>query len=134
MDCSTDMSPDAVACRLKLCLVAAGTPMGEVLPFQPSSELPAYLAKLSHVSGTCRLTLQEELLLLQLCQTAEPVLINRERFLKLVGLESPRLFTFPTPPEHPRLLPARCHPAALHQSLAFAVAGFGGGAWPECAR
>lgn len=33
-DCMADMSPDAVACRLKLCLVAAGTPMGDALPFR----------------------------------------------------------------------------------------------------
>ena len=85
-----DTQINAVACRLKFILVTAGTPMSDLVPWDSSSELVRYLRSLTHVSGACRLTRAEELLLLELqatgdegvsAWTASPLLINRINFL-----------------------------------------------------
>eukprot|EP00941_MAST-03F_sp_MAST-3F-sp1_P005039 g5039.t1 len=100
-DVKRDKAPDAVACRLRLCLITSGTPVNEALPFEVDLELDDYLTKLGHVSGTCRLDIEEELLLLQMAPSTTPLVINRKRFLeqaisldkrsrKLVKSSSPR--------------------------------------------
>ena len=92
-----DVRTDAVACRLKLILVTSGTPMSSILNWNPATELAKYLNRLEHVSGNCRLTKEEEILLLELQASDEsgesflpdsadlsldtPVLVNRINYL-----------------------------------------------------
>lgn len=67
-----DFHPDAHACRLKLSLVTMDSKME--CPWNIPAELDAYLSKLPHVSAVCRLTLTEEKVLLDACQSTQ----NRE--------------------------------------------------------
>ena len=92
-----DVRTDAIACRLKLILVTSGTPMSDILNWNPATELAKYLNRLEHVSGNCRLTKEEEILLLELQASDEsgesflpdsadlsldtPVLVNRINYL-----------------------------------------------------
>ena len=58
-----DYSPDATACRLKLSLATYGCQDVMPLPWQIASELDTYNAKRRLVSGACRLSPEEELML-----------------------------------------------------------------------
>lgn len=62
---SSDHHPDAHACRLKISLVMLDSPVS--LPWDLTSEMAAYVRKLLHVSADCRLSSEEELLLLRHC-------------------------------------------------------------------
>ena len=57
-----DPHPDAHSVRLKVALVTMGC--GEQMPWDLTRELAAYIQKSSHVSATCRISLEEELQLL----------------------------------------------------------------------
>ena len=59
---NNDPHPDAHSCRLKVALVTMGC--GETMPWDLTRELAAYIQKVSHVSATCRISLEEELQLL----------------------------------------------------------------------
>ena len=59
---SIDKHPDAHACRLKISLVMLDAPV--TLPWDLTSELAGYIAKLGHVSANCRLAHDDELALL----------------------------------------------------------------------
>ena len=60
-----DAHPDAHACRLRISLVTIDSPVQ--CPWDLTKECSRYISKLSHVSAICRLRLDEELQLLQLC-------------------------------------------------------------------
>ncbi len=77
-----DVSPDAHACRLKLCTVVTGG--GDMTwPWDVSLEMLHYLSKLQYVSAPCRLTVDEELMLLQnYCANINYKLSNRQQFLR----------------------------------------------------
>ena len=85
-----DYHPDAHACRLKLSAVTVG--LGEDsmnCPWNIQDEMKEYVRKHAHVSSACRLTTDEEMLLLQLCSASMrsmlyPELINRKAFVKAV--------------------------------------------------
>ena len=62
---SVDLHPDAHACRLKISLVMLDSPV--VLPWDLSAEMASYVQKLQHVSANCRLSHDEELILLKHC-------------------------------------------------------------------
>jgi len=57
-----DWHPDAHACRLKIAIVTVDS--GVELPFDVTLQAARYAVKLSHVSAACRLSLEEELQLL----------------------------------------------------------------------
>ncbi len=85
-----DFHPDAHACRLKLSAVTVGLGDGSMkCPWSVQEEMKEYVVKHAHVSSACRLTTDEEMLLLQLCSAAMrsrlyPELINRKAFIKAV--------------------------------------------------
>lgn len=62
---SSDFHPDAHACRLKISAVTADAPV--VCPWNLTREVSRYVLKLNTVSQVCRLSLEEELLLLEQC-------------------------------------------------------------------
>ena len=79
-----DPSGDAVACRVKLILIFNGTPMNEMRKewqlneagadkiakrWSPTLQLELYISRLAHVSGRCRLSRDEEMLVLEMCRT-----------------------------------------------------------------
>jgi hypothetical protein len=81
---ASDGHPDAVACRLKLVLAVrmmqqqASTSMGkDVWVREIHHECDRYLNVRDHVSAACRLTPQEEMNLLKLCQSATARVRNR---------------------------------------------------------
>jgi hypothetical protein len=78
----SDCSPDAHACRLKLCTVVTGS--GDMRwPWDVSLEMLHYLSKLKFVSAACRLTVDEELMLLQnYCTDINYKLSNRQQYLR----------------------------------------------------
>lgn len=87
-----DYHPDAHACRLKLSIVTVG--LGEEstmnCPWSVQEEMEEYAKKHVFVSSACRLTTEEELLLLQLCEpTARGrlslSLLNRKAFVTAVS-------------------------------------------------
>ena len=95
---TADPNTDAIACKLKIILVVNGTPMYELLErtamWDAKLLLKQYLTRLGHVSGTCRLTQDEELLLLEIAQHdfsgfASAILINRLQFLTVLKQLSP---------------------------------------------
>jgi hypothetical protein len=92
---SIDNHTDSIACRLKLMLVISGTPMSESCPWKARQEMTLYLSRVQHVSGECRLTRDEEIIVLLLCGTDQlpTMLCNRLNFLyKLrASLEDPEL-------------------------------------------
>jgi len=58
-----DFHPDAHACRLKISLVTIDS--GVSLPWDLTLQCARYINKLSHVSASCRISLEEELQLLE---------------------------------------------------------------------
>ncbi|KAH9261268.1 hypothetical protein BASA81_000972 [Batrachochytrium salamandrivorans] len=58
-----DFHPDAHACRLKISLVTMDS--GVKLPWDLTLQMCRYVTKLSHVSAGCRISLEEELQLLE---------------------------------------------------------------------
>ena len=110
-----DRHPDAHACRLKIALVVLDSPVQ--CPFDLTSEASRYVTKLNHVSAVCRLSLSEELQLLEMCVcdaqdprffqpvTQKPlyslfevtVVKNRRSYLRalLQGQRSAEVFTVP---------------------------------------
>jgi hypothetical protein len=86
-----DFHPDAHACRLKLSVVTVGLGAESTMkcPWSITEELEKYIKKHGHVSSACRLTTEEEMLLLQLCNTEDRghlslTLINRKAFVTAV--------------------------------------------------
>ncbi len=86
-----DRHPDAHACRLKLSVVTVG--LGEEstmkCPWSIAEEMEEYSKKHVYVSSACRLSHEEELLLLDLCAPTEQdklslTLINRRAFVTAV--------------------------------------------------
>jgi hypothetical protein len=59
----TDCHPDAHACRLKISLVTIDS--GSELPWDLTTEAAKHVVKLAQVAATCRLSLEEELQLLE---------------------------------------------------------------------
>ena len=85
-----DFHPDAHACRLKLSAVTVGLGDGSMkCPWSVEDEMKQYVLKHAYVSSACRLSKEEESLLLQLC-TANmrsrlyEELINRKAFVEAV--------------------------------------------------
>ena len=86
-----DYHPDAHACRLKLSAVTVG--LGEdamTCPWSIYDELCHYIRKHEHVSSACRLTSDEEMLLIKLCDLdldsqASVEILNRKAFVSGVG-------------------------------------------------
>lgn len=87
-----DYHPDAHACRLKLSVVTVG--LGEETtmkcPWSVAEEMEEYAKKHAFVSSACRLTTEEEMLLLQLCSPGERgrlslILLNRKAFVTAVS-------------------------------------------------
>ena len=60
---AADMSPDAHACRLKIALVTSSSDI--TCPWNLEHEALQYISKLHCVSASCRLSVEEELALLQ---------------------------------------------------------------------
>ena len=99
----SDSHPDAVALRLKLSLALYYCP--NTPPTWPiASELATYINKLSHVSRACKLSVQEEMLLMDAICHAEPppedhmlaVLSMRRRYLETNrGPDGPRRLSMP---------------------------------------
>jgi thiol-disulfide isomerase/thioredoxin len=58
-----DKHPDAHACRMRLALVCYEC--GEVIPWEVKGDFSGYVTKYGHVSTSCRLTVEDEQLLLQ---------------------------------------------------------------------
>ena len=102
----SDPSGDAVACRVKLILIFSGTPMSNLRKehvstatssaaaraWSPTVQLEAYVSRLAHVSGRCRLSRNEEMLVLEMCraeckrlkQEMPTSLTNRLTFLSIL--------------------------------------------------
>lgn len=85
-----DMHPDAHACRLKLSAVTVGLGGEMKCPWSIEEEMIEYVRKSDFVSSACRLTPQEELLLLRLGSvnsTSKPplILLNRRAFVTAVS-------------------------------------------------
>lgn len=87
-----DYHPDAHACRLKLSVVTVG--LGEEstmkCPWSIEEEMEEYAKKHVNVSSACRLTTEEEMLLLQLCKPDSRgrlslTLLNRKAFVTAVS-------------------------------------------------
>ena len=86
-----DYHPDAHACRLKLSVVTVGLGGDDAMrcPWSVAEEMEHYCKKHPFVSSACRLTTEEELLLLQLCApTARDklslALLNRKAYVTAV--------------------------------------------------
>jgi hypothetical protein len=85
-----DFHPDAHACRLKLSAVTVGLGGDSMkCPWSIQGEMKEYVLKHAYVSAACRLTPDEEMLLLQLCSATMRSalytdLINRKAFVKAV--------------------------------------------------
>lgn len=86
-----DFHPDAHACRLKLSVVTVGLGAESTMrcPWSIAEEMEAYTKKHGHVSSACRLTTDEEMLLLQLCSPENQsrlslALHNRKAFVSAV--------------------------------------------------
>jgi Protein of unknown function (DUF3638)/Protein of unknown function (DUF3645) len=86
-----DFHPDAHACRLKLSVVTVGLGAESKMkcPWSINAEMEEYVKKHIHVSSACRLTTEEEMLLLQLCSPdangrLSLTLLNRKAFVTAV--------------------------------------------------
>lgn len=86
-----DYHPDAHACRLKLSVVTVGLGAESTMkcPWSISEEMEEYTKKHGHVSSACRLTTDEEMLLLQMCSAEQQnqlslLLLNRQAFVSAV--------------------------------------------------
>jgi hypothetical protein len=87
-----DYHPDAHACRLKLSVTTVGLGAESTMkcPWSIAEELEEYTKKHGHVSSACRLSTEEELLLLQLCghenqERLSLTLLNRKAFVAAVS-------------------------------------------------
>ena len=77
-----DMHPDAHACRLKLSLA---TTNGSIkCPWYVAHEFKYYLIKEDLISAECRLNINEQLLIIELCDTMSPIIANRELYLRSI--------------------------------------------------
>ena len=83
-----DFHADAHAARLKIYLSTLDTEM--ICPWDVTSEMEYYLSKISHVSFTCRLSFDEELIILQKVNRKSCELVNRYRYLR--AIESNKTF------------------------------------------
>jgi hypothetical protein len=86
-----DFHPDAHACRLKLSVVTVGLGADSKMkcPWSIAAEMEEYVKKHIYVSSACRLTTEEEMLLLQLCSPDSRgrlslTLLNRKAFVTAV--------------------------------------------------
>ena len=86
-----DFHPDAHACRLKLSVVTVGLGEDSTMkcPWSIAEELEKYIKKHVYVASACRLTTEEELLLLELCgaesrERLSLTLLNRKAFVAAV--------------------------------------------------
>lgn len=86
-----DFHPDAHACRLKLSVATVGLGAESTMrcPWRIADELEKYVQKHEQVSSSCRLTTEEELLLLQMCnpdgnEKISLDLMNRKAFVSAV--------------------------------------------------
>jgi len=86
-----DFHPDAHACRLKLSVVTVGLGADSKMkcPWSVNAEMEEYVKKHIFVSSACRLTTEEEMLLLQLCSPdargrLSLTLLNRKAFVTAV--------------------------------------------------
>eukprot|EP00667_Euglena_gracilis_P000067 EG_transcript_67 len=98
-----DAQPDAHACRLKLTLATLGCAQVMPCPWDLVTEMEGYVQKLEHISAGCRLTLQEEYKVLQLCGDGAglPLCIrNRAALLPSLakGSQEPVPILYPRPP------------------------------------
>jgi len=75
-----DYHPDAHACRLRMQLMTAETPLANLV--DSSRELENYIRKEHLVSAECRLSLQEQISLIEACPRMSPTLANRLVFLR----------------------------------------------------
>jgi hypothetical protein len=87
-----DYHPDAHACRLKLSIVTVGLGEDSTMncPWSIAEEMEEYAKKHVFVSSACRLTTEEEMLLLQLCSPdargrLSLTLLNRKAFVTAVS-------------------------------------------------
>ena len=105
-----DGHPDAHACRLKITYVLLDSPV--VVPWNVTRQMSRYVTKIAHVNTACRLTIFEELALLETCvtsssdprfydvETGKPlyseyeVCIVKNRLAYLRAMVSARLFYF----------------------------------------
>ena len=62
---NSDGHPDAHACRLKITYVLLDSPVS--VPWNVTRQMSRYITKLGYVSAVCRLTLPEEMALLETC-------------------------------------------------------------------
>jgi hypothetical protein len=71
-----DAHPDAHACLLKIALVVLDSPVN--LPFDLTAQMSRYVSKLGHVNSICRLSLPDELFLLEQCvsEASDPRFID----------------------------------------------------------
>mmetsp|Transcript_3318 Transcript_3318/g.4839 ORF Transcript_3318/g.4839 Transcript_3318/m.4839 type:complete len:236 (-) Transcript_3318:65-772(-) len=83
-----DFHPDAHACRLKLSAITVGLGAKSAMkcPWSVREEMTEYVRKHAYVSAACRLSAEEELLLLKLCSPSargrlSAGLINRQAFV-----------------------------------------------------
>jgi hypothetical protein len=86
-----DYHPDAHACRLKLSVVTVGLggDGSMTCPWSVAEEMEEYCKKHPYVSSACRLSVEEELLLLQLCSPdardrLSLALLNRKAYISAV--------------------------------------------------
>jgi hypothetical protein len=87
-----DYHPDAHACRLKISTVTVGLGAESSMkcPWSIVEEMDAYVRKHAFVSSACRLTTDEEMLILQMCSASEQssrlplLLLNRKAFVAAV--------------------------------------------------
>mmetsp|Transcript_14755 Transcript_14755/g.40767 ORF Transcript_14755/g.40767 Transcript_14755/m.40767 type:complete len:3812 (+) Transcript_14755:277-11712(+) len=86
-----DFHPDAHACRLKLSVVTVGLGADSTMrcPWSVTEEMEQYVKKHGYVSSACRLTTEEEMLLLQMCSPNAQgrlslTLLNRKAFVGAV--------------------------------------------------
>eukprot|EP00960_Hanusia_phi_P029240 747854-Hanusia_phi.AAC.2 len=92
-----DVFPDAHACRLKISLVTANSDITP--PWDINAEMLHYLSKIEHVSAACRLSVEEELYLLQnhVTVSLNYKLANRQQFLRaLTDCSSSLLLQYPS--------------------------------------
>ena len=80
-DLEDDADPGAHACRLRLSLATRCCPELPC-PWQDAEQLVHYLSKREFVPPACQLAVPDELLLLQLHETADPMLRLRQAFLQ----------------------------------------------------
>ena len=78
-----DLHPNAHACRLKLSVAVLYSK--NKCKWEVHQEMDRYLAKLNHVSASCRITLEEEIDLLHQCKQATTRIKNRLDYLQALN-------------------------------------------------